>query len=459
MGSLRKTLVLLAVVALVAASAPIVTAGEATPEEVAHLGKDLTPVGAERAGNAEGTIPEWDGGLATIPPGLDYKPGEHHPDPYAADKVLFTITGKNVDQYKDHLTVGQIALLKTYDDYKMNVYPTHRSAAYPQRIYDMTKKYATSAELAENGYGVKDVAQGFPFPFPKQGVEVIWNHVLRFRCVTGVRTFMQAAPTRGGDYTLVQLREWFLNLYSSPDATPENLNNRILYFKQEVMAPARLAGGVLLVHEALNQVVEHRSAWLYNPGQRRVRRAPNVAYDNPGTAADGMRTSDNLDMFNGAVDRYNWKLVGKKEIYIPYNSYLLSSDKLTYKDILTPLHINQDYPRYELHRVWIVDATLKEGARHIYKRRVFYVDEDSWQIAVVDTYDNRDQLWRVSEGHAKQFYDLPAPWYSLEVHTDLQAGRYLAYGLSNEVPNPYDFNIPLNEEDFTPAALRRSGVR
>ena len=157
----------------------------------------------------------------------------------------------------------------------------------------------------------------------------------------------------------------------------------------------------------MNQVKEHRSAWLYNPGQRRVRRAPNVAYDNPGTASDGMRTSDQFDMFNGAVDRYNWELVGKKEMYVPYNSYKLHSDKVKVKEILTPLHTNPDLNRYELHRVWVVDATLREGARHIYKRRTFYVDEDSWQIVAMDQYDNRDQLWRVSEGHVINYYDLP----------------------------------------------------
>ena len=247
-------------------------------------------------------------------------------------------------------------------------------------------------------------------------------------------------------------------LYAMAGMTEKDLNNKILFFKQEVLAPARLAGGILLVQETLNQVKEHRSAWLYNPGQRRVRRAPNVAYDNPGTASDGMRTSDQFDMYNGAVDRYEWKLVGKKEIYVPYNSYKLQDPSVKFKDILTPLHINQDLARYELHRVWVVDATLKKGARHIYKRRTFYLDEDSWQILVTDNYDKRDQLWRVSEGHAMNYYNVPCIWTALEVHTDLQAGRYLALGMYSENP-PYRFNIKRSLEDYTPAALRRSGRR
>ncbi len=450
----RRSIALgIAPVLLVASS--VILAG-ASPEEIERLGADLTPLGAERAGNAEGTIPAWEGGITTPPAG--YEPGMHHPDPYAGDEILFTITASNRDQYADKLTPGHQAMLRTYDSFKMNVYPTRRSASCPQRIYDATRKVAATAELVERGYGVTGAAIGIPFPLPSSGIEVIWNHLLRYRGDIAARRIAQAAPTRGGKYTLVQFADEFNVIYSQEGATEELLNNKILYFKQKVLAPARLAGGILLVHETLNQVKEHRSAWLYNPGQRRVRRAPNVAYDNPGTASDGMRTSDQFDMFNGAVDRYDWKLVGKKEIYVPYNSYKLHSDQIKVKQIVTPLHINPEYPRYELHRVWVVDATLKQGSRHIYKRRTFYVDEDSWQILLVDQYDNRDQLWRVSAGHVINYYDEPTLWTTLEVHTDLQAGRYLAIGLDNE-NSMYDFGIERTPEDYTPAALRRAGTR
>jgi hypothetical protein len=450
----KKQLMIVAT-ALLLACAPSVMAG-ASAEEIARLGKDLTPLGAEKAGNADGTIPAWEGGITSLPAGYD--PKKQYVDPFADDSILFTITKENMDEYADKLTPGHKALLTTYESYKMNVYPTRRSASVPQRIYDATKEVAATAELAENGYGVTGAVNGIPFPIPKEGVEVMWNHLLRYRGEIASRIVGQAAPTRSGKYTMVQFEDEFYLLYSIEGMKEEDLNNKILMFKQKVVAPARLAGGILLVHESLNQVVEHRSAWLYNPGQRRVRRAPNVAYDNPGTASDAMRTSDQFDMFNGAVDRYDWKLVGKKEIYVPYNSYKLNSDTIKHKEILTPQHINQDFPRYELHRVWVVDATLKEGARHIYKRRTFYMDEDSWQVLHVDQYDNRDQLWRVSEGHAINYYDVPCLWTALEVHTDLQAGRYLAIGLDNEYP-PYNFNIKRTMADYTPDALRREGKR
>ena len=427
-----------------------------TAEEIARLGKDLTPLGGEMAGNADGSIPAWQGGLSK--PAAGYKKGDHHPDPYAADKVQVTINAANMDKYADKLTAGHKAMLKTYPSFFMNIYPTHRSAASPQRIYDATRKVAATAELVNNGDGVKGTVNGIPFPVPKSGIEVIWNHLLRFRGELAERRIAQAAVTRGGDYTLVKFNDEFNLIYSKAGISEEELANRILLFKQEVTSPARLAGEILLVHETLDQIKEPRAAWIYNPGQRRVRRAPNVAYDNPGTASDGIRTNDQFDMFNGATDRYNWKLVGKKEMFVPYNSYKLHSNSLKYKDILTPLHINPEYPRYELHRVWVVEATLKDGARHLYKKRTFYVDEDSWQILAVDIYDNRDQLWRVSEGHPISYYEVPTFWTTLEVHTDLQSGRYLAIGLDNE-SNMYDFDIKRSLDDYSPGSLRREGTR
>ena len=446
----KSLLTVLCLLAAVTAQAGISAA------DANRLGNDLTPLGGEKAGNADGSIPAWSGGLTTAPAG--YTPGQHHPDPFAGDAVKFTITGANAGQYADKLSAGHLALLKAYPSYTMPVYATHRSASNPQRIYDATKQHATAASLTEGGNGITGSVIGAPFPIPSNGLEVIWNHLTRYRGVAANRKISQASPQRNGSYSLVDFEDEFLFNYAREGVEEKDLDNVLLYFKQAVTAPARLAGSILVVHETMDQVKESRRAWLYNTGQRRVRRAPNVAYDNPGTAADGMRTSDQFDMFNGAPNRYEWKLAGKKEMYVPYNSYKLHSDSLKYKDILTPLHINQDLARYELHRVWVVDATLKKGERHIYKRRTFYVDEDSWQILAIDQYDNRDQLWRVSEAHAMNYYNVPAIWTSLEVHTDLQAGRYLAVGMNSEY-KPYDFNVKRTLQDYSPEALRRSGVR
>lgn len=426
--------------------------------DASRLGKDLTPLGAETAGNADGTIPAWNGGILTPPPG--YKVGDHHPDPFAADQPLFTITGANAAQYADKLTAGNLALLKAYPDYKMIVYPTRRSASNPQRIYDATRVNATQARLVSDGNGIADAIVGVPFPIPQNGLEVLWNFLTRYRGVAAVRYIDQAAVERGGGYQLVKFEDEFLFNYARPDITAKELedSNVLVYFKQATLAPARLAGTILVVHETLDQVKEPRRAWQYNAGRRRVTRAPNVAYDNPGTNADGQRTSDQFDMFNGAPDRYNWKLIGKREMYVPYNSYKLHSDHIKNADILKPLHINQDLARYELHRVWVVDATLKPGMSHLYSRRTFYIDEDSWQILVADQYDGRGQMWRVSEAHCINYYDAKTFWSTLEVHTDLENGRYLAIGLDNE-NKMYDFTIKRTPADYTPEALRREGVR
>ncbi len=442
--------------AITLAAVPAISSAQPSAEDIARLGKDLTPMGAIKAGNADGTIPPWEGGITTPPEG--YEPGDHHPDPYADDKILFTIDKNNMADYADKLSAGHKAMLETYDSFYLNVYPTHRSASAPQRIYDASIKNTSTAKLTESGNGVTGATNSVPFPIPSSGLEAIWNHVLRWRGVTTARHFSQAAPNRNGDYTLVKFYDEFNMQYAKEGMTEEQLNNVILQFKQAVQAPPRLAGGILLVHETLDQFKEPRKAWLYNPGQRRVRRAPNVAFDNPGTASDGMRTTDQYDMFTGSPERYNWELVGRKEIYVPYNSYKLHSDSLKYDDILKPLHINPEPLRYELHRVWVVDATLKDDTRHIYKRRTFYIDEDSWQILLVDQYDKRDQLWRVSEGHVINYYEMPLLWTTLEVHTDLQAGRYLAFGLDNE-DKMYEFGFERSAADYTPSALRRDGRR
>ena len=424
--------------------------------DATRLGNDLTPLGAEKAGNADGTIPAWTGGIITPP--ADYKPGSHHPDPFKDDPVLFTITAGNADKYADKLTAGSLALMKTYSDYSMPVYATHRSFSNPQRIYDATRKNATTATLTGDGNGTAGSIVGVPFPIPQNGLEVVWNHLTRYRGVAAVRHCSQAAPQRNGSYTLVDFEDEFLFNYSREGIEEKDLDNVLVYYKQAVTAPARLAGTILVVHETMDQVKEARRAWVYNTGQRRVRRAPNVAYDNPGTASDGMRTSDQFDLFNGAPDRYEWKLVGRKEMYVPYNSYKLHSSSYKNSDILKPLHINQDLTRYELHRVWVVEATLKPGTNHVYSRRTLYVDEDSWQIVAVDQYDGRGQMWRVSEAHCINYYEAQVFWSTLEVHTDLIAGRYLAFGLDNEHAM-YDFSVKRSPQDYTPATLRQEGVR
>lgn len=427
-------------------------------DEAAKLGTSLTPFGAEKAGNAAGTIPAWTGGLAKDAAAVDSR--GFLSNPFAGEKPLFTITAQNADQYKDNLTPGQLAMFKRYPDtYRMPVYTTHRSATMPSEVIEATKANALNTNMVQGGNGLEKFGVANAFPIPKNGLEVVWNHITRYRGGSVKRYVTQATPQTNGSYSLVYFDDEFVFPNKLKDYDASKPSNVLFYFKQKVTAPSRLAGNVLLVHETLDQIKEPRMAWLYNAGQRRVRRAPQVSYDGPGTAADGLRTSDNLDMYNGAPDRYEWKLNGKKEVYISYNNYELDSPKLKYADIIKAGHINQDLTRYELHRVWHVTATLKAGERHIYAKRDFFIDEDTWQAAAIDHYDGRGNLWRVAEAHSLHYFNKQVPWYSLEALYDLQSGRYLALGMKNEEKKAYEFGSTAVSGDFTPAALRQSGVR
>lgn len=421
-------------------------------------GSELTPSGAEVAANADGSIPKWDGGFQGVPD--CYKGGEFMCQAFPDDKPKFTITAQNMDQHKDKLSPGQIAMFKKYpDSYRMPVYETRRTYNMPDRITDLTKKNAASTETV-GATGLKGLnLQGFPFPIPQNGLEAIWNHIGRWRGDSLERTIGQVTPQVNGNYSMVMFKDQLAVLNQLTDYKPGVDDNVMFYFKQQVTAPARLAGNVLLVHETIDQVKEPRRAWIYNAGQRRVRRAPQVAYDGPGTASDGMRTADNFDLYNGSPDRYEWTLKGKKEMYIAYNSYKLDEQGLPYDQMIKAGHINQDLARYELHRVWEVEANLRSGTRHIYAKRVFFLDEDSWLAGVIDHYDGRGNLWRVAEAHQLFHYNVKVQGYALETLYDLNAGRYLALGFENNEPKGSNFDIKFSSVEFKPAALRRSGVR
>ncbi|WBU40410.1 MULTISPECIES: DUF1329 domain-containing protein [Marinobacter] len=437
-------------------STPLVAA--VSPEQADRLKDNLTPLGAERSGNTEGTIPSWDGGL-TEPP-ANYKAGGHMVHPFPDDKVIATISIDNLDEYRDKLTAGQQAMFEKYpESYRMNLYQSRRTSALPQEMHEKIYQNALNARLDDGGNGVTGFQEVIPFPIPQNGLEAIWNHLIRYRGGSLSRDIVQAVVKESGNYTLIHFADEAIYPSNMKGHDPEADSNILVYFKQTTTAPARLTGNRTLVHDTINQVIEPRRAWMYNAGQRRVRRAPQVAYDGPGTSSDGLRTVDNFDLFSGAPDKYNWELKGKREIYIPYNNYVLASDTLSYSDIVQPGHMNPEVLRYELHRVWEVEATLKADERNVYGRRTFYIDEDSWQIAAADYYDTRGDLWRVAEGFHVQYYYADTPYYAAEAIYDLLASRYLALGLFNESDSPIKFGFTANKMDYTPAALRRSGFR
>jgi hypothetical protein len=424
----------------------------------AELGKSLTPTGAELAGNADGSIPAWQGGLATNAGIVDNF--SRLSDPFADEMPLFTITSENVAQYQEKLSAGHLALFKRYPtSFKMPVYPSHRTARLPESVNQAIRLNATQARLVKDGNGLEGFTTAIPFPVPQTGIEIIWNHITRYRGGSVKRNMMMTSPMANGSYVPIFIRQQFTYPDHLKDYDSSKANNVLFYYMQAITSPARLSGNVLLVHETLDQVKDPRKAWLYAAGQRRVRRAPQVAYDGATPGSEGQRVADNLDMFNGAPDRYDWKLLGKRELYIPYNGFKLQSADVKYSDIIRPGHINPQLTRYELHRVWVVEATLKPGERHIYAKRVMFIDEDTWQIAVVDHYDGRNELWRVAEGIMTPVYDKQIPWLGVETLYDLMNGRYLVSGLRNEEQSPVEFGVKTSTGEYTPSALRNMGVR
>lgn len=441
-----------------ASAALLCAAANASEADAARLGADLTYNGAEAGANADGSIPAFDGGLQSAPAG--WSPGSKFVDPYGGDAIAFTITAANMAQYADKLTDGQKALLAKYPDtYKLNVYPTHRSCGLPAAAQEWNKKNAVTGELTADGNGITGVFFSTPFPVPKNGLEQLWNHIMRYRGASFVREFKGAQVYPSGQVTPIRIQDEGLFRYSNPDKTSiAELNNISIYFLQQVVEPTRMAGTILLIHESLDQARQPRQVWTYNPGQRRVRRAPDIQYDNPGTGSDGLTTSDSYSIFNGAPDRYTWESKGKKENYIAYNAYKLASSPKTIKELATPNHFNQDELRYELHRVWITEGKLKPDTRHIYHRRVFYQDEDSWQIAASELYDARGELYRIQESHPINYYSIPACFEAGTMAYTLADQAYYVDALINET-KPIAVNVPIDENRFDPSSLRQIGVR
>lgn len=431
------------------------------PANVANrLGQDLTPMGAEKAGSSAG-VGSWSGQRIDGSALLQGYDGGALPNPYASDKPLYTITAANAGDYDAQLTTGQKAMLATYPDtFKLNVYESRRSCTYPDFVYKAAKRNAEVGKVVDGGNGISESIMASPFPIPSSALEIVWNHTLRYRGERVARDFNYAAPTASGDYTLTYTRDEIVFSYSdAQNSRAEDLNNISIWFVAYTSAPARRAGNVVLVHETLNMAKEGRKAWTYSPGTRRVRRAPNIAYDNPVTNGDGLGTSDQYDGYNGAPDRYDWTVAEKAEKLSQQNNY--QAVLTPYEELLQAGHANQDVMRYELRRQWVVEGNLKGNARHIYAKRVLRMDEDSSQMSAGEMYDGRGELWRIQEiGQAPDFRpEAQVCWTTGGEFTyDLLAGRYLGLAMKSGRPANFVTGLErLTKDYYTPANVRRLG--
>lgn len=430
-----------------------------------QLGVELTPMGAELNGNPEGSIPPWSGNMDGLPTGLNWTgPGSPYPDPYGDDEILFTITAANMGLYTEKLSAGQQALFRNYpDSFQMHVYPSHRDGRYPSRYLERVKFNARHAQLINDDDGIVGYTGGVAFPIPQSGAEAIWNGRTNHIDYTYTGTFDDLAVFANGNRSHRRAHLTAENPYANPDNPVGMEQDEIGIYHgfglQQVIEPARSKGTITAAHEPLDYVTHARAAWIYMPGQRRVRRAPTVGYDTP-EGPGGLVTIDDIRGFNGAMDRYQWKLLGKREIYIPYHNYKFDDPDVSYTELLLQGHINPEYMRYELHRVWVVEATLRKNKRHVYARRLIYLDEDSWNFVITENYDSLGELWKVA--FINSFYEFGSKGYvtRANIFHDLRAGAYIALYLVNESEQFRWNDTPARGINwYSPASMRKLGRR
>jgi len=428
-----------------------------SPEEAARLGKDLTPMGAERAGNADGSIPEWNPAGKVIP--ADFVPGsDNYISPYRDEKPLYTVDVKNWQEYSAVLTEGTRGLLEKLgpDGFKLNVYPSKRTAEVPDWVYANVMKNATQAQLVADGQKVEGNLPGVPFPLPQSGLEVLWNHMVRYAEPASQKYDVYYVGSNGkAILSTTAVSTSVFPVFETPDE--EVGDTPWAKLRINYKAPARRAGEILLVHEpgANYTAGKGRKAWQYLVGQRRVRLAPAVAFDTPNPAVAGTSTYDDAGIWNGSPERYDWKLVGKKEMLIPASNYEFLFEKQV-EDLLGEKFLEPEFTRWEKHRVWVVEGTLKEGQRHLYKKRRIYFDEDTWTAAAGETYDGRDNLWRVRFTYGANLYDRKSGAAASGSYDLLQD----IYNLNGKpIPGEYKNGVTQGDKYFSPKGLARGGVR
>lgn len=429
--------------------------------EADKLGKELTCVGAIKAGNKEGTIPEYTGKWLGAPAGWDHVQGsgKHPVDIYANEKPLFNITAENMDKYADKLSDGQKAMLKKYPaTYRIPVYPGHRDFRYPDYVCEIAKKNALESEVIDDGLGVKGHFGAINFPIPKNGLELLWNNQHPTRANTEVITRDMANVLSDGSMSFGRMLNQNLDRVNDPETRGMPTEGVASYTQTRGLLPEREKGGVTNSVEPANYAKNKRLAWAYDSGTRRVRQVPEYGFDQPMVGTGGKMTIDSDRFFNGSPERYNWKSLGKKEMYIPANNYKIHQPTVKYANLLTKNHANPDYARYELRRVWVLEGTLKEGFRHLYGKRVMFLDEDTGHAVMSDFYDARGNLWQ--HGLINYYYtpDLNAWHAGTSFYHDLNSGGYMGYNLFQERPQGPILNKGgLTPAMFTPEAARNAG--
>lgn len=391
-------------------------------EEAARLGSsELTAVGAERAGNADGSIPAWqaDWKGPSMP-----EEGGLYPDPFVGEKPLYSINQENMGQYADVLSEGTQELIRRWGDYHVDVYQSHRIVDFPEWLKQATIANATRVQNTEDGSSLEGAMGGYPYPIPKSGAEAIWNHNLRYYGPPYRARFTGWMVDSTGNLIMTHDLENYTEspYHEDPEATPTYFQRRLSTY----LGPARMVGEKSLTYMSLNfQADGNNKIWAYSQGQRRVRLAPDFGYDTPMTNAGGTYFFDELGMWEGQLDRFDFKLVGKRELLVPYNNYNLLMHT-TPQDAYGKQFANPDAMRWEKHRVWVVEATLKAGKRHAQSKKVFYLDEDSWSMVLYEGYDQAGKMMRSAQGLITYDWNTKSVPNTPMVMYDLVKGQYVS---------------------------------
>lgn len=433
-------------------------------EEAAQLGGPvLTAFGAEKAGNTEGTIPAYDGKGIAPPADWDPKEPGRRPDPFH-EKPLFSITAQNAAQYVDKLTEFQKEMFKRYPNYRMDIYPTHRTMVYPKHILDATLKNATLCKGLDNELRLEGCYGGMPFPIPKTGNQVMWNHLMFYGGTTiAENTRHWQVPASGNAFLVAASRTHESFPMFEEKNAGKVMEGKDSYYRIRLddYAPARTAGQKLLLIDALDQYRIGRRAYQYLPGQRRVKLSPDLAYDTPAPYNGGIGTLDDAKLFLGALDRFDFKLIGKAEKFLAYNTYPSQDYKTCPEEKLmaTKNFPNPDCSRWELHRVWIVESTLKPEFRHIYKKRVFYFDEDGYGAGFQESYDASGKLFRGAYNNFYTFWEKDGGNNGSVVIMDVTTGGYVMQGTGAAPKAGYWPVADKPDTFYSPEALAGEGIR
>jgi len=439
---------------------PGLLSAKVTEEQAKALGTTLTRGGAEAGANADGRIPAFAGKWLGVPPQFeDRYDGSYNLDPYADEKPLFEISGANYKPYADQLSEGQKGLFEKYPDtYRIVVYPTHRDFRLSDQAYENIRLNALNAELDNDGLTLKGAYGGTAFPMPKDGDELVFN------LFTANAPWFSEAPQisayvfSGGNIAWSELAFRLYAPFFKGDARAQwTFDDIYSYSITEQIRPPRDNGKISFTSNTFDFVGAPRQAWQYDPGSRRLRKAPDVGFDYP--MDTGPRVVDEQNGFNGSPERFTWKLVGKREMFVPANNYKYEQRGLPYAEITkTRGFPNPELLRHELRRVWVLEATLKDGMRHIYSKRRLYIDEDSWFKVLGETYDRRGELWRVSQDAMIYAYDSQTPFNNVSFYEDLQAGSYSAEKLNSELEHgAFNNRREPRPNEFTLDGIRRSG--